>query len=106
MTGAEMRGARPDRDRLAVALKRAGSALDVAAVEALIAGVLAAPAEIGSSWHALVAEPTPTELAAELEAFKSALAVDHRDGVQPEDFKRMPRAERLMLLREKLAEQG
>ncbi|HEV2188297.1 MAG TPA: aminopeptidase P family protein [Stellaceae bacterium] len=101
-----MRGARPDRDRLAVALKSAGSSLDVAAVEALIAGVLAAPAEIGSSWHALVAEPTPPELAAELEAFKSALAVDHRDGVQPEDFKRMPRAERLLLLREKLGEHG
>jgi Xaa-Pro aminopeptidase len=101
-----MSDARADRGRLAQALKAAGSALDVDGVEALIAGVLAAPAEIGTSWHALVAEPTPPELAAELEAIKAALAAGHSDGIQPEDFKRMPRAERLMLLREKLAEQG
>jgi Xaa-Pro aminopeptidase len=101
-----MSEARPDRGRLAQLLKAAGSALDVAATEALIAGVLAAPAEIGSSWHALVAEPTPAELAVELEALKAALATGHSDGVQPEDFARMPRAERLMLLREKLAADG
>ena len=41
------------------------------AVEALIAGVLAAPPEIGTSWHALVAEPTPPELAAALEALRA-----------------------------------
>jgi Xaa-Pro aminopeptidase len=96
----------PDRSRLAQALKAAGSALDVGAVDALIAGILAAPPEIGTGWHALVAEPTPPELAAALEARKAAVAVDHRDGVQPEDFARMPRAERLMLLREKLAAGG
>ncbi len=101
-----MSDARPEQARLAQLLKAAGSALDVAAVEALIAGVLAAPAEIGGSWHALGVEPTPPELVAELEALKAAVAVGHSDGVQPEDFKRMPRAERLMLLREKLTEQG
>jgi hypothetical protein len=54
-----MSEARPDRAGLAKVLKAAGAALDVAGVEALIAGVLAAPPEIGTSWHALVAEPTP-----------------------------------------------
>ena len=94
------------RTELAKALKAAGSALDVAAVEALIAGVLAAPAEIGSSWHALVAEPTPSDLAAALEAVKATLAAGHSDGVQPEDFARLPRTARLALLREKLAAEG
>ena len=47
-----------DRTELAKALKAAGSALDVAAVEALIAGVLAAPAELVSSLHTLVGEAT------------------------------------------------
>src|SRR3984957_11028131 len=94
------------RAGLAQTLKAAGSALDVAGVEALIAGVLAAPPEIGTSWHALVAEPTPPELAAALEALKAQLAAGHSDGVQAEDFARMPRAERRMLLREKLAADG
>ena len=98
-----MSDARPDRARLAQLLKAAGSTLDVAAVEALIAGVLAAPAEIGASWHALVAEPPPAELADALETLKAQLAAGHSDGVQAEDFARMPRGERLMLLREKLA---
>jgi len=101
-----MSEARPDRAQLTQMLKAAGSALDVAAVEALIAGILAAPPEIGTSWHALVVAPTPPELAAALEALKAELAVDHRDGVSPEDFRRMPRAERLLLLREKLAADG
>jgi Xaa-Pro aminopeptidase len=101
-----MNEAMPDRVQLARALKAAGSALDVAGVEALVAGILAAPEEIGTSWHALVADPTPPELAASLEALKAHLAVDHRSGVEPEDFARMPRAERLMLLRERLAVDG
>jgi Xaa-Pro aminopeptidase len=101
-----MSEARPDRAGLAKVLKAAGAALDVAGVEALIAGVLAAPPEIGTSWHALVAEPTPPELAAALEARKAALAAGHSDGVSPEDFARLPRAARLALLREKLAGQG
>ena len=101
-----MNEAMPDRVQLARTLKAAGSALDVAGVEALVAGILAAPEEIGTSWHALVADPTPPELAASLEALKAHLAVDHRSGVEPEDFARMPRAERLMLLRERLAVDG
>ncbi len=101
-----MNDARPEQTGLAQLLRAAGSALDVAAAEALIAGILAAPAEIGTSWHALVAEPTPPELAAALEALKAHLAAGHSDGVQPEDFARMPRAERLMLLREKMAADG
>ena len=95
-----------ERTRLEDALRQAGSVLDVAAVEALIAGVLAAPPEIGTSWHALVADPTPPALGAALEALKHAIAVSYRDGVQPEDFVRMPRVERLMLLRERLVADG
>ena len=53
-----------DRALLARLLKRAGSAYDPDGVASLVAGVLAAPEEIGSSWHALVADPTPPELAA------------------------------------------
>jgi len=101
-----MNEARADRAGLAKALKAAGSTLDVAAVEALIAGVLAAPAEIGTSWHALVAEPTSPALAAQLEALKTELAAGHSDGVEPEDFARLPRLARLALLREKLAAEG
>jgi Xaa-Pro aminopeptidase len=101
-----MSEATPERARLATALKDAGSRLDVDAVEALIAGVLAAPPEIGASWHALVAQPTPPALADALDALKAALAATHHDGVQPEDFARLPRAARLALLREKLAAAG
>ena len=96
----------PDRARLAQMLKAAGSALDVDQVEALIAGILAAPEEIGTSWHALVADPVPPDLAAMLEALKAELAVDHRDGVSAEDFARLPRPARLALLRERLAADG
>jgi Xaa-Pro aminopeptidase len=96
----------PERTRLATMLKKAGSALDVAAVEALIGGVLAAPAEIGASWHALVVEPTPPDLAEALDALKASLAASHHDGVQPEDFARLPRAARLTLLRRRLAVDG
>jgi Xaa-Pro aminopeptidase len=96
----------PERTRLAKALAEAGLALDVAAVEALIAGVLAAPPEIGTSWHTLVAEPTPPGLAEALDALKATLAVAHHDGVQPEDFARLPRTERLRKLRERLTGDG
>jgi Xaa-Pro aminopeptidase len=101
-----MNAVTPDRARLAQELKAAGSTLDVAAVEALVAGVLAAPAEIGASWHALVAEPTPPDLAAALESLKADLAASHHDGVSAEDFARLPRAARLKLLRERLAADG
>ncbi|MBV8777397.1 MAG: aminopeptidase P family N-terminal domain-containing protein, partial [Alphaproteobacteria bacterium] len=98
--------AAPQRERLEAALQQAGSAFDADAVEALVAGILASPPEIGTGWHALVAEPTPPELAAALEACKAALAADYHDGLQPEDFARLPRAARLARLRERLAGDG
>ncbi len=101
-----MDGITPERSRLVQLLRGAGSSLDADAVDALIAGVLAAPPEIGASWHALVAEPTPPELAAALEARRATLAASHHDGVQPEDFARLSRAQRLKLLRDRLAADG
>src|SRR5580692_9683226 len=101
-----MDGATPERSRLAELLTAARSTLDVDAVDALIAGVLAAPPEIGESWHALVADPTPPALATALEARKAAVATSHHDGVSPEDFARLSRAQRLALLREQLAADG
>jgi Xaa-Pro aminopeptidase len=98
-----MDGAVPEHDHLARALAASGSALTVDAVDELIAGVVAAPPEIGASWHELVAAPMPAELAAALEARKAAIAATHHDGVQPEDFARLSRAARLKLLRERLA---
>src|ERR1700674_4761549 len=97
------RGAQPDRRRLARLLKEAGAALDPDGVAALVEGVLAAPPEIGTSWHALVADPTPPALAEALEALREHLAEDYRDGLAPEDFVRLPRAARVALLREELS---
>src|SRR5260370_40559597 len=57
-----------DRDEMARLLEAAGSAYDPEEVEALIEGVLAAPAEIGTGWHRLVAGPMPQQLADCLEA--------------------------------------
>ena len=54
----------PDRNEMARLLEAAGSAYDPEAIEALIEGVLAAPAEIGTGWHVLVADPMPQQLAA------------------------------------------
>src|SRR5271168_4085209 len=96
----------PERARLGELLKEAGSSLDATAVDALIAGVLAAPPEIGTSWHALVAKSTSPELAEALEARRTVLAASHHDGIQPEDFDHLPRAARLKLLRKRLAEEG
>jgi len=87
---------------LARVLKEAGSALDPDGVTALVAGILAAPPEIGDSWHKLVADPTPPALAEALEALRAWLAEDYRDGLAPEDFTRLPRPARLALLREEL----
>src|SRR5580704_4816960 len=101
-----MDGVTPERNGLAQLLSAAKSSLDVAAVDALIAGVLAAPPEIGTRWHALVAEPTPPALAAALEGRKAALAASHHDGTQSEDFARLSRAARLKLLRDRLAAEG
>jgi len=96
----------PDRSRLARLLTEAGSAYDPDSVAALIAGVLAAPPESGAGWRALVADPTPPELAEALEAMRAWLAEDYRDGLGPEDFLRLPRAARVVLLREELAARG
>src|SRR6202521_5801896 len=98
-------GADPDRRRLARLLEEAGSALDPDGVAALVAGILAAPPEIGTSWHALVADPTPPTLADALEAMRARLAEDFRDGLGTQDFAGLPRAARLQLLRDELAAQ-
>jgi Xaa-Pro aminopeptidase len=95
--------AAPDRRQLAHLLRAAGSALGPDEAEKLVAGVLAAPPEIGASWHVLVANPTPPALAEALEQLKDYLATDYRDGVSSEDFKRLPSAARVALLREEMA---
>ena len=95
-----------DRNELARRLRDAGSAYDPDGVTALIAGVLAAPPEIGESWHQLVADPSPPALTQALDALKAEIAVDYRDGLSPEDFARLPRPTRVQLLREELARRG
>jgi Xaa-Pro aminopeptidase len=96
----------PDRDRLARLLKEAGSTYDTEGVAALIAGVLAAPAEIGTSWHVLVADRMTPALASELEALRAAMAAGYHDGLATEDFDRLPRPQRLARLRQELAARG
>ncbi len=95
-------GTEPERRHLAHLLEEAGSALDPDGVAALIAGILAAPPEIGTSWHALVADPTPPALADVLEAMRAWRAGDFRDGLADEDFALLPRAARLEMLRDEL----
>ena len=95
-----------DRNTLATLLREAGSAYDPDGIAALIAGVLAAPPEIGSSWHQLVADPCPPALAQALDVLKADIAVDYRDGLSLEDFARLPRPTRVQLLREELARRG
>src|SRR5713101_2627988 len=99
------RGTEPDPRQLGRLLKEAGSALDPDGVAALIAGILAAPPEIGTSWHRLVAAPTPPALADALEAMRSRLAEDFHDGLADEDFALLPRAARLKMLRDELKAQ-
>src|ERR1700732_581414 len=96
----------PDRDELARLLEAAGSTYDPDAIEALIDGVLAAPAEIGTGWHRLVADPMPQQLADCLEALRAAKAAGYHDGLSRDDFARQPRSERLARLREELASRG
>jgi Xaa-Pro aminopeptidase len=93
----------PDRRRLAHLLRAARSALDPDGVIELVAGVLAAPAEIGTSWHRLVADPTPPALAEALEELHAHMAAGYHDGLAPADFARLPRPARLARLREALA---
>ena len=59
-----MSGFEQDRGELGRVLQEAGSTYDAQSVEVLIEGVLAAPAEIGTSWHMLVADPVTPALAA------------------------------------------
>jgi Xaa-Pro aminopeptidase len=96
----------PDRDEFARLLKEIGSAYDPEGIAALIEGVLAAPAEVGTSWHVLVADPMTEELADCLEALRTAMAADYHDGLTPEDFVRLPRSERLASLRKELVSRG
>jgi Xaa-Pro aminopeptidase len=96
----------PDRLELARLLQIARSAYNPDGVEALIRGVLAAPVGGGVSWHRLVADPMPEELASRLEALRAALATGYRDGLATEDFERLPRSERLGRLRRELAARG
>jgi Xaa-Pro aminopeptidase len=100
------KGHTPNRDRLTELLRVAGSPLDADGVSGLIAGVLASPPELGASWHALVADPTPPDLAAALDEWRDWLAEDYRDGLDKEDFARLPRPARLSLLREQLKSRG
>jgi Xaa-Pro aminopeptidase len=96
----------PDRDELARLLKEAGSTYDPDGLEALIEGVLAAPAEVGTSWHILVADPMTAKLARRLEVLKAAMAAGYHDGLSPADFDRIPRPERLAQLRKEMDEHG
>src|SRR5205814_2340667 len=91
---------KPDRRRLAHLLRAAHSPLDPDGVAELVDGVLAAPEEIGTSWHQLVAEPTPPALAEALEELRAHMAADYHDGLSREDFARLPRPTRLARLRE------
>ncbi len=92
-----------EHEALAGLLREAGSAYDPAGVEALVAGVLGAPAEVGTSWHRLVADPAPPALATALEALRARMAAGYRDGLAREDFARLSRADRLARLRQELA---
>src|SRR6266446_3604700 len=100
-----MSGSEQDRGELGRLLQEAGSAYDAQSVEALIEGVLAAPAEIGTSWHMLVADPVTPALAGALEALRAAKAKVYRNGLSAEDFKLLPSATRLDRLRRELAAQ-
>ena len=68
--------------------------------------MLAAPAEVGTSWHALVADPMTPAVAGALEALRAAKAKQYRHGLSAADFEKLPRAARLSRLRQELAAQG
>src|SRR3984893_18879631 len=100
MSGSEQ--VRGERGRV---LQEAGSAYDAQSVGVLIEGVLGAPAEIGMSWHMLVADPVTPGLAGALEALRAAKAKVYRNGLSAEDFKLLPSATRLDRLRRELPAQ-
>jgi len=87
-------GSRLDDREIERLLREAGSAYDPPALDALIEGVLAAPAEVGTSWHMLVADPVTPALADALEARRAAKAKGYRNGLATEDFERLPHAPR------------
>jgi Xaa-Pro aminopeptidase len=99
-------GSEPDRGELGLLLQEARSAYHPQGVETLIEGVLAAPDEVGTSWHTLVADPVTPALAGALEALRAAKARTYHNGLSAQDFERLPRAARLGRLREELAAQG
>ena len=98
-------GSRPEAATLARLLRAAGSSYSPQGLEELIAGVLGAPAEIGSSWHCLVADPVPPDLADALEALRQAMAAGYHDGLDAETLVQLPAAERLARLRRELSSQ-
>jgi len=98
--------AKPDRRRLAHLLRAARSPLDADGVVDLVAGVLAAPDEVGIGWHQLVADPTPPALAEALEELRTHMAAGYHDGLSREDFARLPRPARLARLREVMTARG
>jgi len=101
-----MSGSQPDGAEIERLLREAGSAYDPPALHALIEGVLAAPAEVGTSWHMLVADPVTPALADALEARRAAKAKGYHTGLAAEDFARLPRPARIDLLRRELAAKG
>src|SRR5437764_6691159 len=98
-------GSEPDRAKLARLLTEASSAYDHDDIQALIRGILAAPPEIGAGWHRLVADPLTPELAGQLDMLRATMAAGYHDGLTAEDFRRLPRPERLARLRAELAAQ-
>ena len=84
MTAAQLK---PDRRRLAHLLRAARSALDPDGVIALVAGILAAPAEVGTTWHRLVADPTPPALSEALEELHAHMAAGYSSrGLSRRDY--------------------
>jgi Xaa-Pro aminopeptidase len=100
-----MSGSEQNWGELGRLLQEAGSAYDARSIEALVEGVLAAPVEIGTSWHMLVADPMTPALAGALEALLAAKAKVYRNGLSAEDFRLLPSATRLDRLRRELAAQ-
>src|SRR5260370_11566287 len=103
MTAAQTK---PDRRRLAHLLRAARSALDPDGVIELVAGVLAAPAEIGTDWHRLVADPMPPALADALDELHAHMAAGDHYGLAPEGFAPLPPPARLAPLPDALASHG
>jgi Xaa-Pro aminopeptidase len=99
-------GSTPDSGELGRLLREAGSPYDPQSLDSLIEGVLAAPAEVGTSWHMLVSDPTPPALAKALEGRRAAKARGYRNGLAAEDFERLTPAARVDLLRRELTAKG